>query len=158
MTSQFRVRQPLADSLRNRNVEALRIGQRPLVVAESLFVNVSEQVERFDGHIGSMDTSLQERPEILHAVCVDLSVDVSLGVVDEPVVKLIQSFIRQERIGVYARSSLNVLADQLLKFWLAACLNRPCSEPLRHVPGQPQQSLSRQDRDRGSFRLSCVCA
>src|SRR5579864_7897175 len=39
-----------------------------IVEAERLFVNVSEQMKRFDGDIGAMKTTLQKRPKVLHAI------------------------------------------------------------------------------------------
>ena len=68
---QVLVHKPLSSDLRNRQAEALRIIHRfpvdilPVVEAESLFVNVAEQVIGFDAHVGSIDSTLQEAPEVL---------------------------------------------------------------------------------------------
>lgn len=47
-----------------------------VVVTERLLIEVAKQMEQFDAHIGTIDTALQQRPEVLKAVGVDATVDV----------------------------------------------------------------------------------
>lgn len=58
-------------------------------------------MERFHGHIGALQRALQEAPEVLAAVRVNLPVYVRLGVVNDVVnVALVsQTEIRAQRIG-----------------------------------------------------------
>ncbi len=120
MSSQFGIGQPLANDLRHCYVKALCIGQRPLVIAKSLLTHIPEQVKRFNGNIGSVNPALQEAPEVLHPVRMNVAVNAGFGVANKLVVKLVHPFVRQKRVGVYARSSFDVLANKLLKVRLAA--------------------------------------
>jgi len=45
-----------------------------MVETERLFVKIAEQMERFDRHVGALDGALQEIPEVLQPVGVDLSI------------------------------------------------------------------------------------
>jgi len=47
-----------------------------IVVAEHLFVNVTAKMERFDSVIGSMQSTLQQRPEVLQAIGVDATTNI----------------------------------------------------------------------------------
>lgn len=62
--------------------EPAQVGQVTLIEREHALVEVTEQVERLDAHIGSMKTTLEKCPEVFDAVGVDLAVDVLLGVLD----------------------------------------------------------------------------
>ena len=42
----------------------------------SLLIDIAEQVEWLDGDIGTADSALQERPEILQAVRVYLAINI----------------------------------------------------------------------------------
>ena len=53
-----------------------------IVVAEKLLIEVTEKMKRFDAHIRTVDTALQERPEVLKAVGVDTTIDILDGVID----------------------------------------------------------------------------
>ena len=54
-----------------------------MVVAVCLLVKIPEQVEWFDTHVGSVQTTLQQAPEVLHAVSVDPLPDIGFSVVDD---------------------------------------------------------------------------
>lgn len=54
--------------------------QLPVVVAESLFIQIPEQVEWFNADIGSLQTSLQETPIVFETVRVNLAVYVCFRV------------------------------------------------------------------------------
>ena len=80
--------EPLAYGLSNSKAEAPPVSHRrtifvlTVIEAEHLFVNVAEQVERFDGNIGSIDAALQETPEVLKAVGMHVAIHVRLKVID----------------------------------------------------------------------------
>jgi hypothetical protein len=77
LARQFRIRQPLADDLGNELAESCRIIRiDAVVVTEYLLIHISVQMERLDGHIGSAQAPLKQRPEILNSVCVDSSIHV----------------------------------------------------------------------------------
>jgi hypothetical protein len=45
----------------------------PVVVAERLFIKITEQVKRFHAHVGTVQSALQRAPEVLHCVGVNSS-------------------------------------------------------------------------------------
>src|SRR2546427_10385220 len=53
----------------------------PIVEPEGLLVEVAEQVERLDAHVGAADRPLQEAPEVLNPLRMDVAVHVRLRVV-----------------------------------------------------------------------------
>src|ERR1022692_3831964 len=89
-------------------------GILPIVVAESLFVYVAEQMKRLDRNVGSADATFQAGPKILDAVGVDVAVHVSFGMVDDLVIVLGQGVIvGRGFIGVYGRSGFDIFFDIL---------------------------------------------
>ena len=82
------------------------------VVAESLFVKVSEETKRLDTYIRAFNGALQETPEVLHAVRVYVSFNVRLGMIDY-VVSVVNSeaVISQVLIRHQVRSVPHVLMD-----------------------------------------------
>jgi hypothetical protein len=47
-----------------------------IVAAEYLFIEISEQVERFDVHISTLQSALEQTPEILKTVRVNLPINI----------------------------------------------------------------------------------
>lgn len=126
LAGQFRIGEALSDNMRSKFFKPIPVVHRLLaiVVAECLFVEIAEQVERLDAHIGSVDPALQERPEIFESVGVNLPLDVFLSVVNHFVAVLLrQTVIGLERIAVERGSSSNVGADLFLDCFLAAVGN-----------------------------------
>jgi hypothetical protein len=77
LACEFGVGQPLAHDLADDVVETVRIVHRPAIVeAKRLFVNIAEQVEGFHTHVGTAQGALEQAPEVLHAVGVDVAVHV----------------------------------------------------------------------------------
>src|SRR6478672_790284 len=67
-------------------------------------------MEWFDGHVGALEGTLEQRPEVLKAVGVDLSVYVRLGMVDNAVDIIgAQAVVGHERIGIDRRTGFDVL-------------------------------------------------
>ncbi len=80
---QLSIRQTASNNLLHADGEAIHVIHFSVVKAERLFVNVAEQVKRFYRNVCTLQTALQKAPEVLKAVCVDITVHVSFGVVDE---------------------------------------------------------------------------
>ena len=81
-------------------------------------------MERLNTHIGTADRTLQEAPEVLHAVSVDVAVNVALSVVDDLVgVLRIKPIVREKFIGHDFGAAPNVLADDPGKLTLAPRLD-----------------------------------
>src|SRR5438552_4174197 len=91
------------------------------VVPEHLFVEVAKQMERLNTHVGSLQSALEETPEILKPVGVNLSINVTFRVIDNLMFEslFLESHIRHERIGVDRAASGNVGIDMSLQFFLA---------------------------------------
>jgi hypothetical protein len=66
------------------SASANRSASEPMRFVEpaALLIKVTEQMERFDAHVGALDRPLQERPEVLAAVGMHVPVNVALGMVD----------------------------------------------------------------------------
>src|SRR5437016_4984279 len=84
----FRPRQALSNDLTDSQVKAFAIGQRfpvavlTIVEAKSLFVQISEQVEWFHADVGSVQTALEQAPEVLHRVRMNVAANVLDGMVN----------------------------------------------------------------------------
>jgi hypothetical protein len=73
----------------------------PVVKAESLLVQIPEQVERLDADIGAVDGTLEQAPEVLQAIRVNNAIDVLLSMVDNLVnVVTPQPLIRAKGIRI----------------------------------------------------------
>lgn len=106
------VGEALADHAPRDLHEPLPIVADALIETERLLVDIPEQMERLDADVRPVDGPLQQAPEVLQAVGVDLAPDVGLGMVDGlmEVVRL-QSFVGLQRISVDARTRLDMLAN-----------------------------------------------
>ena len=50
------------------------------VKPEYLFVQIPEQVEWFDAHVSAFQSALEQTPKVLQSVCVNLTVNVTFGI------------------------------------------------------------------------------
>jgi hypothetical protein len=57
-TCYFRKRQPFSDDGTRGNIEPLAIRQRAIVEPERLFIEIAEQVKRFDGNVSTLKAAL----------------------------------------------------------------------------------------------------
>jgi len=90
LASQSLVGKPLAHDLRNRQFEAATIVHLfPVVVAESLFVDISEQVKRLYADVGAVQSALKQAPKVLDSVGVDVSADVFDSMIDDGVIVIV---------------------------------------------------------------------
>jgi len=89
--------------------KAVSIVTLALVIAERLLIKIAEQMEGLDTDVGSFETALQQRPEILDSVCVNASVNIGLGMIHELMnIIRIESSIRREFIGKHLRACFDV--------------------------------------------------
>ena len=89
----------LADDQPHRNIEALAVIQRltfiilAIVVAKHLLIRIAEQMERLHADIRALQFALNQRPEVLQAVGVDVAANVFDGVVDDLMLEFIETFV-----------------------------------------------------------------
>src|SRR5579885_165018 len=124
LAGEFRISEALASDLTNTGIEALSVTHLPIVVAERLFVDIAEQLERFDAHVGAVQSAFQQAPEVFHGVGVDFAVRVLDRVVDDGVlVVFIQAVVGKKFIAENRRSSLDVLTHLFLNRFLASVID-----------------------------------
>ena len=113
-----------ARDLRAHDSEALGVRELAPVVSERLFIEVAEQVERFNADVCAMQLPLHKTPEILHRIRVDIASNVFDCVVYDlmPVV-FGEAVIRLQSVSKQCRTCRNVLPDVGVKFMLATCRN-----------------------------------
>src|SRR5216684_4586176 len=75
-SGQLLVCQPPPERRTRRFDETRAIVTLPFVVSERLLIKVAEKMKRFDADIGSFQTALEQRPEILDTVGMHVSFDV----------------------------------------------------------------------------------
>jgi hypothetical protein len=99
---------------RTRDREETRaVGELAQVVAQHLLVQIAEQVERLDRDVRALQAALEQAPEVLQAVRVDLAVNILLGVVDNAVDERVRQVgVGVERVRVDVRALLHVGVDQ----------------------------------------------
>ena len=135
LASQFRVGETLAHDLANEIAKAIPVAHwQSVVKAERLFVNIAEQVKRFDRNIGSADGPFQETPEVLHAIGVDVAVHERGKMVHDHVF----IFIHLPLLAMLVRMDGWCLRQRYRARW-AECwpscgLESRWREPCRHVP------------------------
>jgi hypothetical protein len=87
------------------------------LLTEGLFIEISEKMERLNAHVGSIDGTFQEAPEVFQSIRVNVAIDVLFRMVNNLVsVFGFQTIVGPERIGVDFHSDRNLLADATLKF------------------------------------------
>jgi hypothetical protein len=72
LASELIKRQSLADNALYRFTEALRVRHVSAIEPIRLFVKIPEQMKRLNAYISAANPTLQERPEVLKTVSVDL--------------------------------------------------------------------------------------
>ena len=92
-----------------------------VVVAEHLFVHITEQVERLYCYVRAFQSALEQAPEVFQSVCVNLPVNVPFRMVYRLMSEAlcIQSLIGQERIAVDRALGSNVRPNLRLQMVLA---------------------------------------
>src|SRR5208282_4458415 len=87
-----------------------------LVVAERLFIQIAEQMEWLDADIRSLQSALQERPEIFNRIRMYVALNVGFRVIDDFVnVLAIQTVIAKPSVSENVGAALYVLANLSLQ-------------------------------------------
>ena len=77
LASHLREGKALVSDLREDGREAVCIVHADaVVVTKGLLIEIAEEMERFNTHIGSADAALQQRPEVFKTVGMNLPVNV----------------------------------------------------------------------------------
>src|SRR5438309_11426515 len=83
-----------------------------IVESERLLIQIAEQMEWLYGHVGSVQSALQQRPEILKTICMDSAIHVFHRMVNNLVLVLIfQAPVSVQFVGKHGCSSLDMLSD-----------------------------------------------
>lgn len=123
LAGQFHVGQTLADDLTNADIKPLGISHFTIIKSECLLVDIPKQVKRLDADVGTVQTALQEAPEVFHCIGVNVAVYVFNRVVDDGVLIVgTQAVVGLQFIGKDCRASFDVLSDLFLKFPLTAVI------------------------------------
>ena len=121
--------EPLA---RNRTcylLKSLPIVSLPGVVTEGLFIKVAEQMEGFHVHVGSPNCPLQEAPEVLNPVGVDMAPDVCLSMVNDLVgINVVKVFVGLQGVGEDFAPLGDLLADDRGESLAAAVRDYHCMD------------------------------
>ncbi len=96
-----------------------------IVVPENLFVQITEQVERLNVDVRSLESALEQAPEVFESVRVNLSVHIALSMVNRLVdeVLVIQSLIGHGSVSVDRARCFDVSANLSLQVALFASGN-----------------------------------
>jgi len=121
LASQLLVSNTASHNLFHNRTETFRVREGTEVIPETLFVQVPEQMERLDADVSPVQSALQETPEVLHRVRVNVAVHVLYGVVDDCVlVFVLQTVIRFQFVTEDSGASFDALPDGRLQFFLRA--------------------------------------
>src|SRR6476646_11721880 len=89
---------------------------RTIVVTKYLLIEVTKQVERFNGNIGAFQPAFYEAPKIFQSISVYLPVNVLFGMVNDSVsVFFVQSPIRVTIIGRELRAGFDVISNKCMQ-------------------------------------------
>jgi hypothetical protein len=124
LASQFSIRHATTNNLFHDGGEPLGVRSLPAIVPKRLFVQITEQVEGLDADVCAVQPALEQAPEVLHRIGVNVAVDVLNSVIDDGVPIVIgQTIVRKQFVTEDRGASLNALADLALQFALLARLN-----------------------------------
>src|ERR1019366_4985623 len=82
LSDQLLVSESPTDYVTHCEHEELNVRHIAVIEPKRLLVHIPEQMERLDRNVGSVEAPLQERPEILKPVRVNVSLDISYSVAD----------------------------------------------------------------------------
>ena len=121
LTSQLLVSDTATNDLFHNSAEPLRIRQRAVVIPEALFIQVPEQMERLNADVGPVESTLQQAPEVLHGVRVDVAIHILYGVIyDSVLVFRLQPIVGFQFVAEDRGASFNPFPDDGLQFFLRA--------------------------------------
>src|SRR5579862_134657 len=127
-----------SDDLGKNEFEAVEIVcVSAIIEAECLFVNIGLQVRGIDADVGSLQSALEQAPEILHAVGMYAALNVALQVIHKLTLDLWRAVaVDRKLIGVQFRSGFNVV----LQIWLNVMLGPARRYGSANVPVTLKQS------------------
>ena len=139
LADELGIHQAFSGKARNGFQKAAFVIVFALVESERLFIQIPEQMKRFNAHIRSFDTALEQRPEVFQPVSVNVAFRVALRVVNDLVdVFVIEFRVRAKSIRDYFRTLLHMFAHSGVKLraayvghHLAADTRVRCSGELR---------------------------
>lgn len=100
-----------------------------IIVAERLFVQISEQMKRFYRNIRAFQSALKQAPKVFESIGMHAAISIRNCVVNYLVLKSrVQADIRHERVRVDRASRLDMVSDLRLERPLAAIGNREDSD------------------------------
>src|ERR1035441_3477664 len=113
LAGEFRIGEALAHAFANQITEAVRASQRQaIIITKRLFIDIPEQVERLYAHVGAVQSALQQTPEILDTVGVDIAIHVRFHVVDYVMGEIgLKPEVRLQFVGENVGTRFNVLVD-----------------------------------------------
>jgi len=89
----------------------------PFIEAEGLLIQITEKVKRFDVYISPFDRAFEQRPEVFHAVSMDMTVDVANRMINHIVrVFVAKAVVASQRVRMDFRSLQYVLTHIGLQF------------------------------------------
>lgn len=111
LPSEFIVGQAAAHGSFEHSHKASSVALVALVESEGFFVQVAEEVEGLNADVRPLEGALQEAPEVLNAVRVDLPFDVLLGMVDDAMDEVgLEAAVGAKRIAEHFGAGSDVLA------------------------------------------------
>lgn len=127
---EFRIAKALPDDSSNRSAKANTVIRGlPVVVSKRLLIEITEQMERFNAHIRSLQPPLQQRPEVLHRVRMNVVTHIFNRVIDDLMLEILrQPLVRAQFIAEDRSASFDVIPDDLLKLLLLARIHCECSD------------------------------
>src|ERR1035441_9760462 len=85
LASQLLVGNTATNDLFHNSTKPFRVRQGAVVIPETLFVKIPEQMEWLNTDVGPVESALQQTPEVLHRICVDVSIHILHRVIDNRV-------------------------------------------------------------------------
>lgn len=143
LTGQLRIGETLPAHLRHEQCEAVGVRQfvvfrRTVVVSENLFAEAVVKMKWFHRNIRATEGPLDQAPEVIHPLRVDLTVDVFLGMIDYLVNKLLtEMVIAYGGIGVDLAATVNLIQNLICKvsrFTSGMTLERTCRRSRSSTP------------------------
>src|ERR1039457_5056503 len=116
--------QSFATDRTNQSGEPLRVVHVTVIESATLFSDIPEQVKGFHTDVGPVQGALQETPEVLHTIGMDVPIRVLDSVIDYRVLIVsLKPFVGFQFIAKNSRTGFDLFVDVLLKFFLPAIVN-----------------------------------
>jgi hypothetical protein len=111
--------QPPSDDLPDGHIKAVAVRHVDSVIeAKRLLIDVTEKVERFHADVSAVQAALQETPEVLNTVGVNLPINVLFRVVNHLMIVVFDSVVHEIVIGVERAARFHVLRNTVYQLGL----------------------------------------